>query len=128
MENRRFKNVEGIRRLSVALGMLLVILFGCKKEERPAGILSHEQMVKVLMEIYIGEEKVNRLSLRQDSALVVFDHVEQKIFDKAGVKDTTFQRSFDYYYARPEELHLIYSAVVDSLQLKEQRVTPKSAQ
>jgi hypothetical protein len=121
MENRLFRNVGGFRQLSAVPILLAILLSCCAKEERPAGILSREQMVKVLMDIYITEEKVNRLSLRQDSALAVFDRMEQKIFERAGAKDSMFEKSFDYYFSRPEELHLIYSAVVDSLQLKEQR-------
>jgi hypothetical protein len=130
MENRRLKTLDGGSGLSASLARLFAIvllgafLFGCSRaSERPDGILSDREMVKVLMEIYINEEKVNRLSLRQDSALVVFSEFESRAFQKLGVTDSVFQKSLDYYFSRPQELHVIYSAVVDSLQLREQRVT-----
>ncbi len=130
MENRRLTTTGGKSGLSALRRALLVIVLpgivvmGCSRAvERPAGILSEQEMVKVLMEIYINEEKVNRLSLRQDSALVVFDRFESKTYQKVGVTDSVFQRSLDYYFGHPRELQAIYSAVVDSLQLREQRVT-----
>jgi hypothetical protein len=44
-----------------------------------------------------------------------------KAFEKAGVSDTTFQNSLDYYMSEPEKLENIYAILVDSLNLKAQR-------
>jgi hypothetical protein len=99
-----------------------ILAFSCNKvSDRPPGILSHSRMVDVLQEIYITEEKVNRLTLTRDSAERVFDLLEGKVFEKTGVPDSVFRASLDYYFDHPKEMELIYTAVVDSLQLKEQR-------
>lgn len=90
-------------------------------EKRPEGILTREQMVEVMEEVYIAEEKVNQLGLPRDSSREIASIMTSKVFEKAGVKDSVFKRSFDYYMEHPRQMELIYSALVDTLQLREQR-------
>lgn len=78
-------------------------------------------MVEIMEDLYIAEEKVNYLALSRDSAVEVAALMENKVFEKAAISDTLFRKSFDYYMERPREMELIYTALVDSLQLKEQR-------
>lgn len=96
------------------------LLLSCR-EKRPEHLLSKAEMVRVMEEIYIAEEKVNELVLSRDSANQVFSVIGGKVFENARVADSVFKRSFDYYMERPEEMELIYTALVDSLQLREQR-------
>jgi hypothetical protein len=101
-----------------------IIIFCCERpEERPADILSHEEMVRVLAEVYIAEQKVTNLALGIDSAQVIFEQMKGKVFEAAGVPDSTFKKSIDYYMDRPKEFEQIYSVLVDSLQLREQRTS-----
>lgn len=72
-------------------------------------------------ELYIAEEKVNHLALSRDSARQVFDVMGTKVFESAAISDSVFRESFDYYMERPREMELIYTALVDTLQLREQR-------
>ena len=74
-----------------------------------------------MQELYIAEEKVNHLALSRDSAKQVAEIMDYKVFENAAVTDTVFQKSLDYYMERPKELELIYTALVDTLQLREQR-------
>ena len=92
-------------------------------EKAPEGILSKQEMVQVMEELYIVEEKINHLSLSRDSAKEVFTVIEKKVFENAAVQDTVFRKSFDYYMEHPKEMELIYTALVDTLQLREQRAT-----
>ena len=85
-------------------------------------------MVSVLIDLYISEEKVNRLTLEKDSAQALFGLLEGKIFETTGVPDSVFRVSFDYYYDRPKQMELIYTALVDSLQLREQRAPVRNQQ
>lgn len=91
--------------------------------EKPEGILPKDEMVSIMEEIYIAEEKVNHLALSRDSAKIVFEALSDKVFQNARVTDSVFKRSFDYYMERPKDMELIYTALVDSLQLREQRAT-----
>ncbi len=95
------------------------LLLSCG-EKRPEQILSKPEMVRIMEEIYIAEEKVNQLVLSRDSATEVFSVIGQKVFDNASVTDSVFKKSFDYYMERPKDMELIYTALVDSLQLREQ--------
>jgi hypothetical protein len=102
----------------------LALVFSCgQADQKPDDILSQEEMVKVLAEIYIAEEKVNSLALSRDSAAQVFDLVQDRVFSDTGVPDSVFKKSIDYYTDRPQELEKIYGVLVDSLQLREQRAT-----
>jgi type III secretory pathway lipoprotein EscJ len=74
MENRLFNRAKGLRSITYLMLIAIVLsLAGCKKSNTvPHGILTKDQMVKVLSEIYIAEEKVNKLSLQADSSQAVF--------------------------------------------------------
>ena len=115
----------------IVIGLALALPMGltsCHQEEKKAGILSHEEMVKVMTDIYVAEHKVTRLALRPDSSRIVFEKMRSKVFDQAGVPDSVFRKSFDYYVDKPLELEEIYTALVDSLNLKEQRTNVSLAQ
>lgn len=108
----------------VCLIMSLFIL-ACSNEKKPARLLSEAEMTRVIIEIYLNEEKVNRMNLRRDSAEKIFDLAKPIIFKKIGVSDTLFRESFQFYAANPVALEKIYTVVVDSLNLMEQRLTVK---
>jgi hypothetical protein len=125
MEIRFFKTISGgfVRVLFPGLlACLILTVQSCKKSgEAPRGILSRDQMVTVLSEMYITEEKVHRLNIPRDSSEQIFALMEGKVYEKTGVPDSVFAASLDYYTDRPLEMELIYSALVDSLHLMEQR-------
>jgi hypothetical protein len=113
---------KGLTSLFLVTG-LLVLVPACgdaDKETQP--ILTHREMVKALTEIYISEQKVNRLGLPRDSAQREFEKFSKVVFKKIGISDSLFKRSFDYYMDRPKEMEQIYTALVDSLSLMEQRL------
>ena len=116
--------------LIIALMASAIIIFSCGKpeEKKPDYVLSQEEMVKVLAEVYIGEQKIDRLSLHPDSARIVFGTLEKKIFENLNVPDSVFRASVDYYMDHPREMEMIYGVLIDSLQLREQRVPPPPAQ
>jgi hypothetical protein len=124
--------LRGLKYYAVAsvLVMILAGTFSCsKKEKTPEGILGKEEMAKTIQEVLLAEEKVNRLRLSTDSSKKVFTAIRGKIFEKTGVSDSVFNNSMNYYMDHPKELEQIYTALVDSLNLKEQkasvRPTPK---
>jgi hypothetical protein len=111
---------------SIVLACILTasnaILFSCAGEKKSSGILTHDQMVEVLTDIYVAEQKTSKLSLGTDSSLVVFERLKGKVFQKTGISDSIFKKSYEYYVDRPVELEHIYTALVDSLSLQEQRL------
>jgi hypothetical protein len=100
--------------------MLLMCTPSCKKEEKPPSILSEKEMVRVMVEIYLVEEKVNRLGVNRDSVEKIFPKFREKVFNKVHVKDSVFIKSMDYYMAHPEKLEHIYATLVDTLSFRAQ--------
>lgn len=113
------KGLNHILRTSFLLA-IVVWMVSCG-QAKPDGVLSREEMVQVMEELYIAEEKVNHLTLSRDSSKKVFEVMGRKVFESAAISDTVFKRSFDYYMEHPREMELIYTALVDTLQLREQR-------
>jgi hypothetical protein len=105
----------------IASGMFIILL-SCGNDNEAKPVLSHDEMVGALAEIYIAEQKVNRLGIPRDSAEREFARFKTTIFKKVGTSDSVFKRSFDYYMDRPKEMEQIYTALVDSLSLLEQRL------
>ena len=117
--------IKGFKDNFLTTGALIVLILmsSCgdgksKKDE----VLTHGQMTQALIEVYLAEQKVNRFGIPRDSAEIHFRKLSPKIFEKFGVSDTLFKKSFNHYMDRPGELELIYTAVVDSLSLMEQRL------
>ena len=75
-----------------------------------------------MTEIYLAEQKINRLGLPRDSAEREFGRFKQLVFEKIDVQDSIFKRSFNYYMDRPKDMEFIFTALVDSLSLMEQRI------
>jgi hypothetical protein len=107
----------------------LILLISCQApEQKPKGVLSKNEMVQVLADVYITEEKVLRLNLLSDSAALVAAVMRAKALQQSDVSDSVFAKSFDYYMDRPKDMEEIYSVLVDTLQLREQRATRRVEQ
>jgi hypothetical protein len=110
------------------LPVVIGLVFSCGGTERPVDVMSKPEMVKAFMEIYVAEEKVNRLGMPRDSSMVVFDSLRVRIFKKMQVKDTVFKTSLSWYTDHPQEMQDIFTALVDSLQLREQKTPGQPVQ
>ena len=125
MEFRFIMNAKGWMSQFILRGAICVLILCCScadSDRNNKDILTREEMVKTMTEIYLAEQKINRLGLPRDSAEHEFDHFKQVVFEKIDVSDSVFKRSFDYYMDRPKEMEIIFTALVDSLSLMEQRI------
>lgn len=108
---------------TICAALFLSLLFSCGKNDRvPAGILDKGQMVSVLSELYISEQKISTLGVKRDSLKEIFSVMKDSIFEKTGVSDSVFRKSMNYYMEDPLVLEGIYAVLIDSLNLREQRV------
>ena len=98
------------------------------KRGKEQGILSQPEMVHALMNVYITEQKVTVLSLPRDSSAVLFKKLNDRMLDSLNVQDSVLKKSYNYYLDRPLELEEIYTALVDSLNLREQRAVSRPGQ
>lgn len=108
---------------NIVWGMLILTAIACG-ESKPEGILTEKQMVTVMTELYLAEEKAGKLPVPYDSLQDLLPMFSARAFEKTGVSDTLFQKSLDYYMNEPEKLENIYTTLVDSLNLKAQRARP----
>jgi hypothetical protein len=115
---------ERSRWTPVFLGIILaVFFFSCSpSEKRPTGILSKDEMTKVLTDFYLKEAKITSLLVGTDSGTAIFKHFRKKYALQSGVPDSAIDISYQYYLARPVELNEIYNRVIDSLSLKHHKV------
>jgi hypothetical protein len=107
--------------------LVLVLSFlslaaGSCQEQKEGTVLTREEMVRVMMEIYILEDKINRMTIGPDSSRQVFAVMNKRVPERTGIPDSVFRKSLEYYTSRPKEMERIYSALVDSLNLREQRI------
>lgn len=100
---------------------LMLLTAGCHSQERPANVLSHDQMATILREFYINEQRLGNVVRQPDSARKDFVYLQKKILDSKNTSDSVFRASYNYYMEHPDELQEIYTAVIDSLQLMMQR-------
>ena len=103
----------------------LIGLASCKKEQSvPENLLTKDQMVKLLMEVHILEARVKRLAVPPDSAKKIYNSFERRLFDELNVDRDVYESSYKYYLAQMDIMDEIYSVVVDSLNVRQQRVFP----
>ena len=69
---RRLKNAKMRYTKVIPIFLSLVFVFSSCKDERPDGVLSQEQMVALLMDIYVAEGNMTELRLERDSVLKIF--------------------------------------------------------
>ncbi len=106
-------------RILVSIFVLLVIT-GCKQDKLPVGVLSEPEMINVLIQLYVAEEKLSKVAVPYDSSTKLVPYFRAKVFENTGVPDSIYKKSMEYYMANPKRLEFIYTALVDSLSLKEQ--------
>jgi hypothetical protein len=129
---RNFARVKTFRRRSLALLLapLLLASPACQRPEeapKPADLLPKEQMIRLLADLHVLEARVENSRLPQDSARALYLARQKDLLWRYEVTDSTFQRSYRYYGVHGKDLHDIYGAVIDTLNLRAARFAPAGA-
>lgn len=101
---------------------LLTIVVSCKQDIRPPDVLAPNEFANVLTEIYLAEARLTGKTLLRDSALQLFIPYEQHLFQQFHYSDSVIHKTYQYYFDRPEQLEKIYAAIIDTLNLREQKL------
>lgn len=110
-----------MKALVVLLTASSMVVLSCARKKNEGEILSPEQMVARLADVYLLEQKTMRLAQPSDSGVNAFNYMKTHAFKSVGLEDSVFRKSYDYYTDRPAELEKIYTALIDTLNLREQR-------
>ena len=100
-----------------------LLCFSCGKEEPRKGILTQDELTKLMIEFYLGEARLSNLAIPYDSASKLFIPFEESVMKKYGVSDSTLYKTYQYYFDHPTELEKVYEIVIDSLSLRERKAT-----
>jgi hypothetical protein len=93
--------------------------FSCGEKSSSIEVMTEDEMINFLIDLHLAEANVQDLRLKVDSAEVVFATVERLLYKQHGTTDSMFINSYQYYLERPEQLEIIYTAVIDSLSLRQ---------
>ncbi len=106
------------------LFLVMALLFTqCKKEKKPEGLLERDEMVSLMVEMYLAEAKISISRISRDSAAKLFAPFEEAELTDRGLSDSTLKANYEYYLQKPKELEQILDAVIDTLNLREQRIS-----
>jgi hypothetical protein len=97
----------------------MLMAIACSSSDGPEGLLEQEKMVDIMIDIHMAEAAIQDLRLEKDSAQRVYTVQEKYIFKKHAVSDTDFLASYNYYIEHPEQLETIYTAIIDTLSLRQ---------
>ena len=101
------------------LGIIILVAVGCLSDRPPKSLMNEGEMVNYLIDLHMAEAGIQNLRLSADSSKIVFAIKEKQLLKKHHITDSVFVNSYNYYLERPVKLEEIYSAVVDSISLKQ---------
>ncbi|GIV36049.1 MAG: hypothetical protein KatS3mg032_0428 [Cyclobacteriaceae bacterium] len=107
-------------RITVPAVVCLLAFYACGRKEEQ-NVLSEKEMSKILVEMYLSDEKISRAGIPYDSIAVISPVIRNRVLQRLGISDSVYLHSMEYYMSHPEMLDRIYGRVVDSLSLLEQR-------
>ena len=100
---------------------LSVVLVSCSDKNNDY-VLSREEMIPIMIDLYLTTEKIGMEKLPLDSASIYFKSVyKPQILKNHNVETPKFDSSFKYYSSSPEDFLWIQTAVADSLKVKHLR-------
>jgi hypothetical protein len=115
------KTENSTMRLSIYI-LLLTLAISCQeKEKETKGVLTQTELSAFLIEMYLAEARIDNISIQKDSAIKLFLPYEEKLMKKFNLTDSTLKKTYQYYIDHPKEMEIVYDAVIDTLNLREQR-------
>ena len=79
------------------------------------------------MDVHLSEASIGRTIRNFDTSRVAYKQAHKLILKRHKVSDSAFKHSYDYYLLHPDLLDKIYDNVLDSLSLREAKLTQKKA-
>jgi hypothetical protein len=100
----------------------LLLALSCGRNRPPAGILTEDEMVSILVDIHMAEGFVQSLSIPYDSSKKLYPVLEKEIFEKYEINDSIYINSLKHYLRDAAKMEELYDRTIDSLTVREKRV------
>ncbi|MES2512777.1 MAG: DUF4296 domain-containing protein [Bacteroidota bacterium] len=103
----------------IKLCIVSILLFSCKPKDEddepvPTGILSEEQLVKVLTDAYLAEGasgiNIKNVSGEKYDSAYIFNPLKDNHIEKAQ-----FDSTMSYYTKHPKKLKIVYDKILEKL-------------
>ena len=99
---------------------IICMIMGCNvPNETPDPLLNEVVMSNILLDVHLLESKINTLGKKGDTSFQIYDHFEKLILEKHGVDSLVYTQNLAYYLEHPSLLEKVYTAIIDSLLLRE---------
>ncbi|MFD1256110.1 DUF4296 domain-containing protein [Mucilaginibacter terrae] len=106
-----------MRIYKVLFFLIPVYLLSCGPQT-PAGILNHERMTGLLIDMHIADGSLFEVSQDPDSLFKYGNNRYLYIFKQHQTDSVQFKKSFTYYSNKPDQLFEIYEAVTKVIKAK----------
>lgn len=109
------------------LPIIAVALLGCSEEKAklPAGLLPPAKITSILADIHIAESRVELMHVSPDTAEAAFNQLQAEIFKKHHVSEAEFTKTYKYYLDNINALDKVYEGLVDTLTMREVKLSSK---
>jgi len=98
------------------VALLVFVLVGCADAPVPPDdVLPRETFVEVLTDVQIIEAVFNQNIIRSDDPKLRIARFYAETFEKHGVSEADFSRTYTWYYAHPELMMSVYDDVMARL-------------
>ena len=81
--------------------------------------MDQQEMVAFLIDLHTSQSMIQNLKFHPDTAAYLFNVLQRQLLEDHGSEDSIFYESYSWYLDRPDQMLDIYTAVVDTLSLRE---------
>ncbi len=108
----------------VAMLFSIILFTACTPEiePRPANVMDGPLFARVMVDVQLLEAAKTQNPHRREWSTESLRSGYALIFEKYGINDSLFQRSFRFYQSRPDLMKPIYEEVLDSLNALEPKI------
>lgn len=94
---------------------IFLFIAGCAKEKRPNDVLGQNKMVEVMVDIHLAEGVDKTNVLTTDSLRISKEALYGHVYQKHGITEEEYRRSFEWYSEHLKEFDEVYVKVIEKL-------------
>ena len=102
--------------------LIAVALLSCGQNERPEGIMDREAFKAALLDAQLIEARMNHEMVLEQMEVMPAQKYYEELFEKHGITDEQFNKTFRYYSKQPDELGAIYEEIIAELTLRKDSI------